>query len=383
MQLSGGKDCLHKERLYGERLMGEIEDGLLQLKAGLEGLLDPAELSKHVAIAAVSQPPSQPLTTLMHVRFLEDKPDVEKLANYLWHCAQNYALSRRRREEIRAQMAKAPPGDLSVVGLVSTAVRNAFLDFNQAHPHRSSEVGELLAYCIALEQLGAAQLLAKMALKTNNNMPVHGLDGIHGKVEEGWLTLYFLESKLSSSANSGAKEFAESVAGFSNNTKQYQREYQLVKELGNLDALSPDDKKVALEYFDIFGSSDIPKRERYVGVILYADANAFAALPPVSDDQKPGFHEKVFAEAYSKQLEHHQAATLKHINARNGKAEKCRLYFVAVPDAGVVRDLLYQAMGYVPSKAKTAKKVAAPKGTPIAKKKLAPGKKTTAAKGVK
>lgn len=59
------------------------EDRLLQLKAGLEGLLDPVELSKHVAVAAVSQAPSQPSTTLMHVRFLEDKANVEKLANYL------------------------------------------------------------------------------------------------------------------------------------------------------------------------------------------------------------------------------------------------------------------------------------------------------------
>lgn len=366
--------------------MGEKEDGLLQLKAGLEGLLDPVELSKHIAVAAESQPPSQPSTTLMHVRFREDKADVEKLANYLWRCAPNYSLSRRRRDELRAQIAEAPPGDLSVVTLVSTTVRDAFLEFNKAHPHRSSEVGELLAYCIALEQLGATQLLAKMALKTNNNMPVHGLDGIHGKVEDGWLTLYFLESKLSSSANSGAKEFAESVAGFSNNTKQYQREYQLVRELGNLDALSPDDKKVALEYFDIFGSSDIPKRERYVGVILYSDASAFASLPLVSDDQKPGFHEKVFAENYAKQLQHHQVAAHKHLTASSGKAEKCRVYFVAVPDAGVVRELLYQAMGYVPPKAEATKEAGTPKVAAIAKKapapkKPAPGKKTPAAKG--
>lgn len=339
--------------------MGEIEDGLLQLKTGLEGLLDPVELSKHVAVAAVSQPPSQPSTTLMHVRFLEDNADVEKLANYLWRCAQNYSLSRRRREELRLQIAEAPPGDLSVVALVSTAVRDAFLEFNEAHPHRSSEVGELLAYCIALEQLGAAQLLAKMALKTNNNMPVHGLDGIHGKVEDGWLTLYFLESKLSSSANSGAKEFAESVAGFSNDSKQYQREYQLVKELGNLDALSPNDKKLALEYFDIFGSSDIPKRERYVGVILYSDAKAFASLPPVSDEQKPGFHEKLFSDAYAQQLEHHQSAALKHLNAWDGTPQKCRIYFVAVPDADIVRELLYKAMGYVSPKAKPSKKTTA------------------------
>lgn len=351
-----------------------IEDGLLQLKAALEGILDPIELSKHLAVAAESQGSSIPCTSLMHVRFQEDKPAIEKLANYLWLCAPNYSLSRRRREELRIQMAEAPVGDLKLVNLVSNTVRDAFLEFNKAYPHRSSEVGELLAYCIALEQLGASQLLAKMALKTNNNMPVHGLDGIHGKVEDGWLTLYFLESKLSGSANSGAKDFAESVAGFSNDTKQYQREYLLVKELGNLDALSPGDRKVALDYFDVFSSSDIPKRERYVGVILYSDPNAFASLPPVNDSQKPGFHEKKFAETYAQQLQHHQATALKHLNDNGGKAEKCRVYFVAVPDTSVVRELLYQEMGYRP-----------PKSAPIAKKtgaskKAASTKATAAAK---
>lgn len=46
-----------------------MEDGLLQLKAALEGLLDPVELSKHLALAAESQDSSNPCTALMHVRF--------------------------------------------------------------------------------------------------------------------------------------------------------------------------------------------------------------------------------------------------------------------------------------------------------------------------
>ncbi|AON53132.1 DUF1837 domain-containing protein [Herbaspirillum seropedicae] len=354
--------------------MADTEDSLLQLKAALEGLLDKAELSKHVAIAAESKAPSQPATTLMHVRFRENKANVETLAQFLWQCATNYSLSRRRRQEIHEQIKTAPPGDLSTLSLVSTSVREAFLEFNKDYPHRSSEVGELLAYCIALEQLGAAQLLAKMALKTNNNMPVHGLDGIHGKVENGWLTLFFLESKLSSNANSAAKEFAESVAEFSNNKKQYRREYQLVKDLGNLDALSPTDKKVALDYFDIFTSSDTPIRERCVGVLLYSDENAFASLPPLSDDHAPGFYEEVFAEAYAKQLGHHQGAALKHLKSNKGEPERCRVYFVVVPDADAVRQLFYDTMGYVPSAVKAAKKSAKPKKIPDEKKAPAPKK---------
>ena len=112
--------------------MGEMDNELLQLKAGLEGLLDKVELSKHVAVAAQSELPSQPSTTLMHVRFLEDKADIDKLALFLWRCAQNYSLSRRRRQELRTQIEEAPEGDLSAIALVSNAVRSAFLEFNTA-----------------------------------------------------------------------------------------------------------------------------------------------------------------------------------------------------------------------------------------------------------
>jgi hypothetical protein len=193
-----------------------------------------------------------------------------------------------------------------------------------------------------------------------------------------------MQARISSAVNDGAREFAESVAGFSNNTKQYQREYQLVKELGNLDALSPSDKKIALEYFDIFGSSDKQRRERYIGVILYSDPNAFKSLPPVSDDQEPGFHEKVFAEAYAKQLHHHQSAALKHINNESGIAEKCRVYFVAVPDADVLRERLYRAMGYVPPAVNTAMNTDAPVANKAtATKKAATGPKTAAKKNSK
>lgn len=365
--------------------MGDVDVGLQQLKSGLDSLLDPVALSEHVAVAATSKRPLQPPTTLMHVRFLENKANVEKLAHYLWGCAQNYSLSRRRREELRKQLSEAPPGDLSALGLITTTVRDAFLEFNKAYPHRSSEVGELLAYCIALEQLGAAQLLAKMALKTNNNMPVHGLDGIHGKVENGWLTLFFLESKLSSSANAGAKEFAESVAEFSNNTKQYQREYQLVKELGNLDALPAPEKQLALEYFDVFSSSSIPKRERYVGVILYSDAKAFEAVPSIDDDYEPHYYENFFSEEYAKQLSHHQAAVLKHLNNSGATPENCRVYFVAVPDADELRELLYQVMGYVPPKKLSASGpeeagATASEKTPAVKKPAATSRKVPAKK---
>ncbi|MEN4946406.1 Hachiman antiphage defense system protein HamA [Pseudomonas proteolytica] len=44
---------------------------------------------------------------------------------------------------------------------------------------------------MAIHHLGAAQLVAKMSLKTSSNMPVHGLDGIHASVKDGGAKRFF------------------------------------------------------------------------------------------------------------------------------------------------------------------------------------------------
>lgn len=327
---------------------GPVND-LALLKAGLATLKDKVELSKHVAVAARSADPAAPATTLMHVRLQENLPNVHSLSEYLWTRAANYALSRKRRQEFRDQILADPEADVSVATLIVRAARDAFVEFREAHPNRASEVGELLAYCIAIEQLDAAQLAAKMSLKTNSNMPVHGWDGIHAAVEDGFLVIYFLESKLSQSANAGAADFAESVAKFFTDKKQYRREYSVVKDLGNFDTLEPASKAVALRYFDVFASpDDVHKQERYVGVVLYSDDKTFKALPPVAKGQGPGFHEKALGDSLTKLLAHHQNAALKHLEKQGADPGKCLLYFVAVPDTSEVRKLFYEAMGYLP-----------------------------------
>ena len=181
------------------------------VQAALEKLLDKSPLGKFVRLAVRSADLTTPATTLMHVGFKENLGNTLALADFLWTQALNYALTRKRREQIRARLEGAPPGDISAIAAPVNAARDAFIDFHKDYPSRASEVGEVLAYCIAVNELDAAQVAAKMSLKTSGNMPVHGLDGIHAKIEGGALYVFFLESKLSQSANTGVKDYAESV----------------------------------------------------------------------------------------------------------------------------------------------------------------------------
>jgi hypothetical protein len=316
------------------------------VKAALEKLLDMSPLGKFVKLATAE--PTSPATTLMHVGFKENLGNTLALANFLWAQALNYALTRKRRDQLRARLEQAPTGDISDMAAPVNAARNAFIEFHKDYPSRASEVGEVLAYCIAVNELGAAQVAAKMSLKTSGNMPVHGLDGIHAKVDGGALYVFFLESKLSQSANTGVKEYAESVAGFGSNLKQYLLEYSIVRDLGNLDSLNGAERDKALACFDVMENPDnIERRERSVGVILYNEGQ-FAKLSPVQPGQQVGFHEAEFAAAYVGNLSHHQQAALKHLTAQSVDANKCHVYFVAVPDVDELREQFYTCMGYKP-----------------------------------
>src|SRR5256885_10174872 len=64
--------------------MGEFKQGMEKLEADLVALKDHVQLSKYVALATVSADPSQPATSLMHVRLQENLANVQSFARYLW-----------------------------------------------------------------------------------------------------------------------------------------------------------------------------------------------------------------------------------------------------------------------------------------------------------
>lgn len=288
---------------------------------------------------------SSPATTLVFPRFREASPDMEAFAEYLWLQAANYVIPLRKRKQANINAAgSSTGGDMSMATRLLKETKRAFIEYKKKYPQRASEVGELLAYVIALEYLEAAQVASKMALKTNANMPVHGLDGIHASFENGIMTLYFLESKLSASANAGVREYAESVAGFGTRLKQYLLEYEILSDLGNLDALSAADKKTALEYLDVYGAKKSQRLERSVGVICYTEKKHFNNKLMKGKSTAPADHENYFKSSYSAEFVHHQNAAITHLKSYGVDVSDCEVFFVAVPDVNELRKLFYEVM---------------------------------------
>ena len=286
-----------------------------------------------------------PKVRLVFPRFREDTADMEAFAEYLWLQAINYVIPLRKRKDASKTTAESPTGaDMSGSTKLLREAKRAFIEYRKEHPERASEAGELLAYLLALEYLGAAQIASKMALKTNGNMPVHGLDGVHARFEDGLMTLYFLESKLAATANDGAREYAESVAGFGSNRKQYLLEYEIISDLSNLSALEPAARASALEYLDVYGSKKCQRLERSVGVICYTEHKHFANKLQKDDKRPPAAHEDHFKQNFSTEHQHHRNAAIKHLNKNGVSPDECRLFFVAVPDVDEFRKLFYEVM---------------------------------------
>ncbi|MBC3809265.1 DUF1837 domain-containing protein [Undibacterium seohonense] len=323
------------------------EDKIQLLKDAIDELLVESDLDSVISFACdnvLENGVTHPRVYLLHVRFAEEKPNVDALAQFLWKQSVNYALSRKRRKQFKEQLLKSDSADLSVTVDIMQIVRNVFLEFNKLHPHRASEVGEVLAYCIAIRYLNAAQLAAKMSLKTSSNMPVHGLDGIHAVVDNDALTVYFLESKLSSSANDGVADYADSAGKFLTDQKQYLHEYSLVGDLGNLDTLTGEARSLALQHFDAIAKPEISRRERSIGVVCYSETKHFSNTIPVSDGAVTA-HQVHFSNNFSGELSHHFGSALKHLEKQNVDPNKCRVFFVAVPDVNVLRKKFYEVMG--------------------------------------
>ncbi|WP_321956318.1 HamA C-terminal domain-containing protein [Paraburkholderia bannensis] len=282
---------------------------------------------------------------LLFLRFEEDVPRDDAFIEFLLDSIVSYAIPKKKRLAAIARANSSRTGaDMRPLARLQREARRLFLEYDPTNIGRFGEVGELIAYCVAERHLGAAQIAAKLSLKTNSNMPVHGIDGIHAKFENGVMNVFWLESKLAPSANDGAKEFAISTASFTSNRAQYLRELTIVTDFSNLDALPQAQKDVFLSYFDMYDSQSVlQKRDRHVGFICY-DEKLYANGIPVDDTKPPSIHEDHFVERYAKQHQHHDDALLRHLGNNNVTPSKSMAFFIAVPSVNELRKKFGEAL---------------------------------------
>ncbi len=305
-------------------------------------LITQSDFNNQVGLAVESNASDSPKVDLLYLKFKEDRPSENELVEVIFHQLINYALPAKKRAKIYDLNGNIL--DTSQHMKLFSEARRSFIAYNASNPsqqseNRYSEVGELISFCVASQYLSAAQIAAKMALKTNSEMPVFGLDGIHARFEsDNTLTVYYLESKMTSEASGGAKQYADSAAKFEEDRKHKLNEYRIVRDLSNLDALEGEERELVIDYFDPYSSQNEKIRERFVGIIVYSE-NLYEDKLEVNDEQPLDIHENHFRANYLKQYDDMKEYVRKYLVKSGATLGKSRAFYIAVPSTKTIKKL--------------------------------------------
>ncbi|MEZ6002054.1 DUF1837 domain-containing protein [Hyphomonas sp.] len=134
------------------------------------------------------------------------KPD--HLVDFLMDRVVDYAVPRQAIERAEEEYSKTKSAAAWI--RLQRRARDSFTDLE-----KTGEGGELLLFALAEAVFELAQILCKMSLKTSTSMHYHGADGVYASsTEDGFLDLYWGESKLYQTATAAITDCLSSLAPF-------------------------------------------------------------------------------------------------------------------------------------------------------------------------
>ncbi len=177
---------------------------------------------------------------------------VDALAGYMLH----FSLPRSQLDDLNSQYSLISVEEFLVA--FEKLREEAMRIFMTVHKktHRNGEAGELLLYVLTEWILAAPQIIAKMSLKTNRDMPVHGADGVHARFcgDTQRLLLYWGESKLHSRVSDAITDALDSIVE-ALTPEKIQHEIDLVQRNIKFSGLAPAARDAFLRYLDPYDES--------------------------------------------------------------------------------------------------------------------------------
>ena len=258
------------------------------------------------------------------------KPMINELVSWLVAQAVDYCIPRSRIREAEAasiRMKSTQP----IVELVAEA-NGLFTKLKT-----SGEGGEMLLYLLLEIALGLPQLLCKMPLKTDEEMHIHGTDGVHGQLlSDGTLALYWGESKLYKSVNEAVDGCIEGLAPFlkSLGGKQAKRDIELLRD--HLD-LSDSNLTDAIKAYFTAGATQRTQLQAR-GAALVGSSLADYSYPLEED-------KKTATETARQLLEKWRTRTTLKIDENELSDFELEIFFVPFPDVQAFRDELRRQLG--------------------------------------
>lgn len=274
--------------------------------------------------------------------FRQSKPTVAELVDAIALYLVNFALPRSEVEALRVQYQSLPFDEFSLkFSAFETRAKDLFIRANKV-TNRNGEGGELLLYLLTEWKLGAPQLIAKMSLKTNPKMPVHGADGVHVRYSKAdkRLLLYWGESKVHADVGAAISAAAKSI-GESLSPVKLKHEIDLVQRNIGFSGLDAAEKEALLRYLDPFEETYNNRHDVTTGLIGF-DFDGFASV--AADD--PSKAEAAFRELAKAELASVAPKLAKVLTKAGLKTQPVELFFFPVPSVDEFRKLFQAKIGW-------------------------------------
>jgi len=255
-------------------------------------------------------------------------PAVELLGTAMARAAMDFCIPRSRIEHALKHLQAT--GSASHFSRLEQQARELFVEGDG-----TGEGGELLLFLLMEQVLKVPQILAKMSLKTNSNVHVHGSDGVHAKLgDDGVLDLYWGESKLYQSSSDAFTDCFDSIGPFlgaDGDTRR--RDLLLVRE--SLNVQQDDLAAHLVQYFDETSAKALELRWNGVCLVGFD----YSEYPDV----------KKLAAAESAKIRHAmkrwQNSIFKRLEKNSLLAVNIDVFCIPFPDVDALRKMVRKKLG--------------------------------------
>jgi hypothetical protein len=248
------------------------------------------------------------------------------------------------RSEIRKATEKITKGDHVLGGIVmnelASKAKKLFIKARKGS-HRSGESGEIVLYILNEWLLKAPQIVSKMYLKTNNNMPVHGTDGIHAKydAEAKALRIYWGESKAYLTLDGALDAALKSIAEFREGGGE-DREIEIVSNHLDVDAWDPSAREALLDYLDPYSEASNKRIPTYSCLLVHERDYSLGG------DKATESIEKEFVEAINSAVEGFIEGVKEKVEKRGLASQRFEFFLLPVPSVQDFRDKFQEKIGW-------------------------------------
>lgn len=283
--------------------------------------------------------------------FRQRKPMVAELIDVMSLHIINFCLPRNQVKQVHALYGTLDVDEFNEKREILR--QEAFDLFKRAHQatNRNGEAGELLLYLLTEWLLGAPQIIAKMALKTNTEMPVHGADGVHVRycADTDRLFVYWGEAKLYQDVGSAITEAAKSIEE-SLKDEKVKHEITLIKRYLDLSEMSGPAKQAMIQFLDPFGSSTVSRHDVITCLIAF-DFDGFTLAEGTPSDAETEFRKLALGK-----LEDVAPKIAQALKDKGMAHQAVEMFIIPVPSVARLRELFQDKIGWkTPVEAKPEK----------------------------